>query len=77
MACGRPVVSYDCNYGPSELITDQVSGRLVRVGDKQALANAMSAILSDEAAASRMSLAARAAMQHYSLRRVANCWVSR
>lgn len=41
MACGTPVVSTDCAYGPSEILADGKYGRLVPVGDAFALADAL------------------------------------
>lgn len=34
LAVGTPVVAYDCNVGPSEIIIDGVNGFLVPLGDK-------------------------------------------
>ena len=41
MACGTPVVSTDCRSGPSELLEGGKLGRLVPVGDWQAMADAI------------------------------------
>ena len=41
MACGTPVVSTDCRSGPSEILEDGRWGRLVPVGDPQALSVAI------------------------------------
>jgi glycosyltransferase involved in cell wall biosynthesis len=39
LACGVPVVSTDCPYGPSEILDGGRHGQLVPVGDKFALAS--------------------------------------
>jgi len=41
LACGLPVVSTDCPYGPAEILADGRYGRLSPVGDADALARAI------------------------------------
>ena len=45
MGMGAAVICADCLSGPSELIQDGVNGRLVPVGDVEALAGVMSELI--------------------------------
>jgi glycosyltransferase involved in cell wall biosynthesis len=47
MACGTPVVSTNCPSGPAEILENGRWGRLVPVGDVDALADAMLATLAE------------------------------
>ncbi|MDA3967939.1 glycosyltransferase [Helicobacter sp. WB40] len=40
LMCGIPVVSYDCPYGPGEIIEHGVNGLLVKLGDVEGLSEA-------------------------------------
>ncbi len=59
MACGTPVVSTDCDFGPREVILESgVDGFLVPVGDTDALAERALALLDSESL--RLSIGRRA-----------------
>lgn len=59
MACGTPVVSTDCPWGPREILQDGRWGELVPVGDADAMAEAIARQL--KASPDRDALRARAA----------------
>ena len=47
LACGAPVVSTACCYGPAEILDNGRFGRLVPVGDSHAMAEAIAATLDE------------------------------
>lgn len=75
MASGCAVVSFDCDAGPGDIITHGHDGLLVRqVGDPQALANALSSLMSDDETRALMASRARAVVERFSVARVFSMW---
>ncbi|MFE0515398.1 glycosyltransferase family 4 protein [Streptomyces sp. NPDC058964] len=74
MRCGVPVVATDCPLGPAEIIDDGVDGRLVPMGDRQALATALCDLIADEPRRRRMGEAARTAAGRFDPSHVARAY---
>ncbi len=60
LLAGTPPVSYNCNYGPSDLIDDGVDGILTPLGNVEALAAGVSELLTDQERAGEMGRRGRA-----------------
>ncbi|GAA2310352.1 glycosyltransferase family 4 protein [Streptomyces kunmingensis] len=58
MRCGLPVVSTDCPHGPGEIIDNGVDGRLVEVGNVDAISRGLLELINNDAL--RQQMAARA-----------------
>lgn len=65
MACGVPCVSFNCNYGPSDIITDGIDGYVVEKQDCIALAAKIIALIKDENLRKEMGLKAKANVKRY------------
>ena len=76
MACGLPVVSFDCPAGPDEIITDGVDGLLVSFGDVHALAEKLMSLMSDKDQRKRLGQQARQTAQRYDMEALANQWAA-
>ncbi|MFJ8231182.1 glycosyltransferase [Streptomyces sp. NPDC094448] len=65
MRCGLPVVATDCPNGPREIIEDGVNGRLVPVGDVDAVAAGLLELIGDDERRRRAGAAALAASERF------------
>jgi glycosyltransferase involved in cell wall biosynthesis len=77
MGVGLPVVSVDCYTGPRDIVTDGVDGRIVAEHDEQALVEAMSELMTDDAKRKAFGAAALEAAARYDQARIAARWESR
>lgn len=76
MACGLPVVSFDCPAGPDEIITDGVDGLLVPSGDVHALTEKLILLMSDENLRRRLGQQALQTAQRYDMAALADRWTA-
>src|SRR3546814_5065373 len=65
MAAGLPVISFDCEWWPAEMIEQETSGILVPNGDVAALAEALAKLCSIGALRLRRGENARAAIRRF------------
>jgi GalNAc-alpha-(1->4)-GalNAc-alpha-(1->3)-diNAcBac-PP-undecaprenol alpha-1,4-N-acetyl-D-galactosaminyltransferase len=75
MACGCAVVSFDCPYGPSEIIENGVNGILVKNQDFEALGNALQRLMDDVELRRRIGDKALKVRDSYSIEKVAAQWM--
>ena len=74
MACGLPVVSFDCPVGPGEIIVDGEDGLLVPAEDVSALATALVRLIDDPDEATRMADRATRVVERFGEKAVATRW---
>ena len=74
MACGLPVVAFDCPWGPRSIITDGDDGLLVENGNVEALADSLVRLMGDAALRQRMAANGIKNVQRFSIDYIAECW---
>ena len=74
MACGLPVISFDCPWGPGSIISDGVDGYLVNNGDTKSLAGKMICLLHSEEDRYRVAKNALNKSSQYSIETIALQW---
>lgn len=73
-ACGLPIVSYDCNCGPSEIIDDGKTGFVVKEGDVDALAEGISRLIESEELRHEFGRAAAAKSEDFRIEHIMPQW---
>lgn len=74
MACGLPCVSFDCNYGPSDIITDGVDGYVVGKENYEALANKIIRLIENEGLHKEMGMKAKENVKRYLPEHIMKQW---
>lgn len=76
MACGLPVVSYDCPCGPKDIITDNKDGFLIPVNNEVLLAEKISLLIKNEKLRKQMGLAAASKANLYKIENIIPIWMN-
>lgn len=75
LACGKPVVSFDCISGPNEMITHLHNGILVENQNFEALKSAMNLLLEDEKLYQHFKSNATETIAKFSLEKIGSQWL--
>jgi glycosyltransferase family 4 len=75
MACGVPCVSFDCPYGPSDIIKDGEDGFLVDNANVEQLAQKISYLIEHDDERSRMGTRAKENIKRYSREIIMEKWI--
>lgn len=76
MSVGLPVISYDCPYGPSSIITDGKDGFLVTLHDQETLAKRLCQLIDDEDLRERMGTQGKMSAKRYELNHIMSMWTA-
>jgi glycosyltransferase involved in cell wall biosynthesis len=74
MSAGLPVISFDCDFGPREIITPDVSGVLVPPGDVPALSRAIGSLVKDGALRARLARGGLESVGRFAPDEILNRW---
>ena len=74
MACGVPCVSFDCNYGPADIIDDDFDGLLVENGQPLNLAESISVLINNSDLRNSMGTAAKENVKRFAIEEIAKNW---
>ncbi len=74
-SCGVPLVAYDCQCGPREIIVEGENGLLVDVGDVDALANCIIQLIENEPLRVKMGQAAKENSKRFSEKIIMEKWL--
>ncbi|MDN5789291.1 MAG: glycosyltransferase [Micrococcales bacterium] len=74
MSFGVPVVAYDSNYGPGEVVQDGVNGYLAPFGDQAGLARRIIQVIRDPTLRARLSAGCFDTLEHFTVERYVREW---
>lgn len=74
LMCGTPVISYDCDFGPSEIILHKKNGLLVENQNSEKLTSAINLFVNDSDLYSICKENAKQSVQKFSVENIAQIW---
>lgn len=74
LACGTPVISFDCISGPKEIIVDKENGLLVENQDFEKLTSAINLFVEDEVLLAKCKSNSLASVQRFSIKKIGKQW---
>lgn len=75
LACGTPVVAFDCFSGPSEIVEHEHNGLLVEDQNSTAFTKALNRMFKDKELYERCGANARASVEKFSLETIGRQWL--
>jgi len=76
MSCGLPCISFDCPYGPRDIITNGEDGILVENGNIELLAKALTELMSDDSRREEMGRKAAKNISRYNPPFIMHQWIN-
>ncbi len=74
MATGLPAIAFDCPCGPSDIISDEQNGYLIRPGNNDAFADKLALLMENEELRKQLGEKARIGMSKFEKERIMKCW---
>ena len=74
MACGVPCVSFDCPYGPSDIIADGADGYLVPIENTTVLAEKLGLLIENESLRKQMGIRAKENVKRFLPETICQQW---
>ena len=74
MACGVPVVAFDCENGPRSIITEGDTGYLIPPFEIDALANRIMLLISNDSLRKRIGEKTQKSVSQYDMTKIGLCW---
>ena len=74
MSCGLPAISFDCYYGPRNIISNGIDGLLVTNGDIVGLANSIIELIENKNKRKNMGEAARKNIKRFEINIICQKW---
>ena len=74
MACGLPVISFDCPHGPKDIISENIDGFLIENNNVQQFANKINLLIEDQNLRMKLGNNAKINVKKYLIENVIQKW---